>query len=114
MVAVVVARDGRRLALWGPGLHPLCGPCTCWVRRNGWCINCVEHWHSPALIPIDARGPSTKLIYHLVVALLPEKRGFSACAAGVFRHGIVSWQMSNVEIAQNQVAGGCNFCRSIY
>src|SRR4029450_1773179 len=77
MVAVVAAaRDGRRRSLVGPGLHPLCGPCTCWVRRNGWCINRVEHWHSPALIPMDARGPSTKRIHHLVVELLPEKRAF--------------------------------------
>src|SRR5262249_7689928 len=35
MVAVVAAvRDGRRLSRLGPGLHPLCGPCTCWVRIN--------------------------------------------------------------------------------
>ena len=29
-----------------------------------WGINCVEHGHSPALIPMDARGPSTNLIHH--------------------------------------------------
>ena len=75
MVAVVAAAgDGRRRSLWGPGLHQLCGPCTGWVRRNGWCIYGVKHWHSPALMSMDARGPFTKLIHHLVVELLPEKR----------------------------------------
>jgi hypothetical protein len=65
MVAVVAAaRDGRRRSLVGPGLHPLCGPWTCWGRRNWWCIHGVEHWHGPALIPMDTRGPSTKRIHH--------------------------------------------------
>src|SRR5215813_9646731 len=75
MVAVVAAaRDGRRRSRVGPGLPPLCGPCPCWVWRHGWCINGAEHWHAPALIPRNARGPSTTLIHHLVVELLPEKR----------------------------------------
>jgi len=33
---------------------------------------------------MDARGPSTTLIHHLVVELLPEKRVFSGGVAGVF------------------------------
>src|SRR5215510_9380193 len=75
MVAVVAAAgDGRRLSRLGPGLHPRCGPCSRWVWIHGWCSNCAEHWHSPALTPRDARGPSTKLIHHIVVELLPEKR----------------------------------------
>src|SRR5215831_17258907 len=64
MVAVVAAvGDGRRLSRLGPGLHPRCGPCSRWVWIHGWCSNCAEHWHSPALTPRDARGPSTKLIH---------------------------------------------------
>src|SRR5262249_42715611 len=47
MVAVVAAaRDGRRLSLLGPGLHPLCGPCTCWVR-----INAMDLFHAVCLAP---------------------------------------------------------------
>src|SRR5262245_8524019 len=75
MVAVVAAAgDGRRRSRVGPGLHPRCGPCTRWVWRHGWFSNCAEHWHSPALISRDARGPSTTLRHHLGVELLPEKR----------------------------------------
>src|SRR5215470_20317594 len=75
MVAVVAAAgDGRRLSSVGPGLHPRCGPCSRWVWIHGWWSNCAEHWHSPALTPRDARGPSTKLIHHIVGELLPEKR----------------------------------------
>src|SRR5215831_2817854 len=78
MVTVVVAaRNGRRLPRVGPGLHPRCRPCPCWVKIHGWCINCVAHWPSLALIPRDARGPSTTLIRHLVVELLPEKRALT-------------------------------------
>src|SRR5215475_1430549 len=90
MVAVVAAAgDGRRRSRWGPGLHPLCGPCTRWVWRHGWCSNCAEHWHAPALISRDARGPSTTLIHHLGVELRPEKRAFILQAIGTLwmRHG---------------------------
>jgi hypothetical protein len=85
MVAVVAAaRDGRRRSRLGPGLHPRCGPWTCWVRIHGWWIHGVEHGHSPALIPMDARGPSTTLIHHLVVKRAARKTGvFCLCCGSV-------------------------------
>src|SRR5262249_52528586 len=47
-----------------------------------WWSNAAEHWHARALIPRDARGPSTTLIHHIVIELLPEKRAVFVSLSG--------------------------------
>src|SRR5262249_56905093 len=47
-----------------------------------WWSNAAEHWHARALIPRDARGPSTTRIHHIVIELLPEKRAVFVSLSG--------------------------------